>query len=115
MGWSRRFPGRALFLVFSLAMALSPRLAEAQAQNPVLVVAGRTPAPSIPMTDLSAGAAVTNLGSTFLERLGDQASGGIGRASRSNPGGGGASGATEAPGFRAWGGGYGISTRTGPQ
>ncbi len=58
---------------------------------------------------------MANLGSNFLERLGDQATGGFGRASRSNPGGGGASEATEAPPFRTWGEAYGISTRTGPQ
>jgi uncharacterized protein with beta-barrel porin domain len=66
-------------------------------------------------SDLSAGAAVANLGSNFLERLADQATGGFGRASRSNPGGGGASEATEAPRFRTWGEAYGISARTGPQ
>ena len=44
-----------------------------------------------------------NLGSNFLERLGDQASGGFGRASRSNPGGGGASEALDGQVFRSWG------------
>jgi uncharacterized protein with beta-barrel porin domain len=58
---------------------------------------------------------VANLGSNFLERLGDQATGGFGRASRTNPGGGGASEATEGPRYRTWGEVYGISTRTGPQ
>ena len=67
------------------------------------------------MTELSAGAAVVNLGSSFLERLGDQASGGFGRASRSNPGGGGASEALEGQPFRSWGELYGISSTTGPQ
>ena len=74
-----------------------------------------SPVPTTINSDLSAGAAVANLGSNFLERLGDQASGGFGRASRSNPGGGGASEATEAPRFRTWGEVYGISARTGPQ
>jgi uncharacterized protein with beta-barrel porin domain len=64
---------------------------------------------------MSAGAAVTNLGSNFLERLGDQASSGFGRAWRSNPGGGGASEATDVSRFRTWGEAYGISTRTGAQ
>ena len=76
-----------------------------------------TPVP-IPTTidsDISAGAAVSNLGSNFLERLGDQATGGFGRASRSNPGGGGASEAMDAPGFRTWGEAYGVSSRTGAQ
>lgn len=66
------------------------------------------------MTDLSAGATVANLGSSFLERLGDQASSGIGRASRSNPGGGGASESLEGQPFRSWGELYGISGTTGP-
>jgi uncharacterized protein with beta-barrel porin domain len=64
---------------------------------------------------LSAGAAVTNLGSNFLERLGNQASSGFGRAFRTNPGGGGASEATDAPQFRTWGEAYGISARTSAQ
>ncbi len=64
---------------------------------------------------MSAGAAVTNLGSNFLERLGNQASSGFGRAFRNNPGGGGASEATDAPRYRAWGEAYGISARTGAQ
>ena len=38
---------------------------------------------------MSAGAAVTNLGSNFLERLGNQATSGFGAALRNNPGGGG--------------------------
>ena len=67
------------------------------------------------MTDLSAGATVANLGSSFLERLGDQASSGFGRASRSNPGGGGASESLEGQPFRSWGELYGISSTTGPQ
>lgn len=65
--------------------------------------------------DLSAGSTLTNLGSNFLERLGGQATGGFGRALRSNPGGGGASEATEDPRFRAWGEAYGISATNDPQ
>jgi uncharacterized protein with beta-barrel porin domain len=61
--------------------------------------------------DISAGATVTYLGSNFLERLGNQASNGFNRMSRTNPGGGGASEATEAPRFRTWFEGYGISAR----
>jgi uncharacterized protein with beta-barrel porin domain len=64
---------------------------------------------------MSAGAAVTNLGSNFLERLGNQATYGFGSALRNNPGGGGASEATDAPRFRTWGEAYGISARTGAQ
>jgi uncharacterized protein with beta-barrel porin domain len=58
---------------------------------------------------------VTNLGSNFLERLGNQATNGFGSAMRNNPGGGGASEATEGPRFRAWGEAYGISARNGAQ
>jgi uncharacterized protein with beta-barrel porin domain len=63
---------------------------------------------------MSAGAAVTNLGSNFLERLGSQATHGFGSALRNNPAGGGASEAADAPRFRAWGEAYGISARNGP-
>jgi hypothetical protein len=66
-------------------------------------------------SDLSAGAAVTNLGSNFLERIGSQATNGSGRALRNNSGGGGASEASDAPRFRTWGEAYGISVRTGAQ
>ena len=58
---------------------------------------------------------MTNLGSNFLERLGSQASSGFGRTLRTNPGGGGASEATDAPRFRTWGEAYGISVNTGAQ
>jgi uncharacterized protein with beta-barrel porin domain len=73
------------------------------------------PSPTAINTDLSAGAAVANLGSNFLERLGNQASNGIGSASRRNPGGGGASETTDAPTFRTWGEAYGISSTTSAQ
>jgi uncharacterized protein with beta-barrel porin domain len=63
---------------------------------------------------MSVSNAVTNLGSSFLERLGNQATRGGDRIGRTNPGGGGASAAAEAPKFRAWGESYGISANTGP-
>lgn len=66
-------------------------------------------------SDASSGAAAANLGSSFLERLGDQATGGFNRIARTNPGGGGASEAAEGPQFRAWGEAYGISATTGAQ
>jgi uncharacterized protein with beta-barrel porin domain len=65
-------------------------------------------------SDVSSAATVANLGSSFLERLGNQASGGFNRISRSNPGGGGASETAEGPRYRAWGEAYGISATTGP-
>ena len=65
---------------------------------------------------LAAGATVTDLGSNFLERLGNQASHGFGNTLRNNPGGGGASEATDTPlRFRTWGEAYGISTTTSAQ
>ena len=84
----------------------------AQAQSPT-----PTPTPTpppLPNSELSATAGLADLGSNFLERLGDQSTGGFGRAWRSNPGGGGASEAADGPLYRAWAEAYGISTKTGP-
>jgi uncharacterized protein with beta-barrel porin domain len=120
-GVACRRPGKALFRVAWLTVALSVVFglsvieAHAQILAPPPPAPAPPPTPSIPMTELSAGAAVANLGSSFLERLGDQASGGFGRASRSNPGGGGASEALEGQPFRSWGELYGISSTTGPK
>jgi uncharacterized protein with beta-barrel porin domain len=66
-------------------------------------------------SDVSAGSAVANLGSNFLERLGSQATSGFGRALRNNPGGGGASETTDEPRFRTWEEVYGISTTNAAQ
>ena len=63
---------------------------------------------------VSSGAALTNLGSNFLERLGNQSSNGFNRMQRTNPGGGGSSESTEAPRYRTWFEGYGISATNGP-
>ena len=111
---------RAIAIVFGMiltvAAASPPALAQSIGPRPTPTP---TPTPTPSRTDidsdLSAGAAVTNLGSNFLERLGNQASSGFGRALRYNPGGGGASEATDAPRYRTWGEAYGISTRTGAQ
>ena len=65
-----------------------------------------SPTPTVVNSTVSAGAAVTNLGSNFLERLGNQ-SNGFNRLQRTNPGGGGASEGTEAPRYRTWFEGYG--------
>ncbi len=79
-----------------------------------------TPNPTASLTPtaigsaLSAGSTVANLGSNFLERLGNQATSGFGKALRSNPAGGGASENTEAPRFRSWAEVYGLSATTGP-
>jgi uncharacterized protein with beta-barrel porin domain len=61
---------------------------------------------------MSANAALLDLGSSFLRRLGNQATYGFNKAMRSNPGGGGASEDTDTPRFRSWSEVYGISART---
>ena len=108
-----RSRGTAAVLGLMLAaLAVSPGLAQS-----IAPAAARGPTPSQTGIDseLSAGAAVSNLGSSFLERLGNQAAGGFGRALRNNPGGGGASEAIDGTRYRTWGEAYGISARTGAQ
>jgi uncharacterized protein with beta-barrel porin domain len=63
-------------------------------------------------SDISTGNTALDLGSSFLERLGNQATNGFDRSLRDNPAGGGASEATQGPRYRSWGELYGISTRT---
>lgn len=111
----------ALSLCLFAAVAV-PSRAQAQAAVPLPTLSpSRTPTPTptpTPTTinsEASAGATLTNLGSNFLERLGNQGSYGFGRASRNNPAGGGASETTDGPQFRAWGEAYGISTRNSTQ
>jgi uncharacterized protein with beta-barrel porin domain len=111
------WPARFSFFAFALVIVLSAQH-EARAQSTAAVFVPPVipaPLPSVPASDLSSGAAVANLGSNFLERLGDQASGGFGRATRSNPGGGGASESLDGQPFRTWGEMYGISSKTGAQ
>jgi len=107
----------AVAIVFGiiLPVAAAPPPAQAQIAPRPPPTPPATPSPADINSDLSAGAAVTNLGSNFLERLGDQASYGFSRALRNNPGGGGASEATDAPRFRTWAEAYGIWARTGAQ
>lgn len=71
-----------------------------------------TPGLTIVNSEVSAVTTATDLGSNFLERLGNRASDGADRIARTNPGGGGASQTTEASKIRAWGEGYGIQART---
>ncbi|MDB5634128.1 MAG: autotransporter protein [Tardiphaga sp.] len=61
---------------------------------------------------MSAGIAITDLGSNFLRRLGNQATWGFDKALRSNPGGGGASETTETPRFRSWAEIYGVAAHS---
>jgi len=107
----------AVAIVFGiiLPVAAAPPPAQAQIAPRPPPTPPATPSPANINSDLSAGAAVTNLGSNFLERLGNQASYGFSRALRNNPGGGGASEATDAPRFRTWAEAYGIWARTGAQ
>jgi uncharacterized protein with beta-barrel porin domain len=58
---------------------------------------------------------VLNLGSSFLERLGNQATNGYSRTLRNNPGGGGASEDAEGPRIRTWAELYGVSSTTSAQ
>ena len=111
------FRSLAKLVFLLLAVPAAPTLAQAQ-----IAVAPPPPPPPLPPlpvptdinSDVSSGAAVADLGSSFLERLGNQATGGFNRNSRTNPGGGGASEAAQGPQFRAWGEAYGISATTGP-
>lgn len=111
---------RAVAIVFPLAL-VPVGSALAQLAPPPVVIPAPTPTPTPTPSrtdmnsDVSAGATVTNLGSSFLERLGNQATNGFGRASRSNPGGGGASESTDDPRFRTWEEVYGISASNGAQ
>ncbi|MGA7717782.1 MAG: autotransporter outer membrane beta-barrel domain-containing protein [Bradyrhizobium sp.] len=110
-GW---WPSTTFFVAVAFVLSFSAQQARAQVLVPP-PPPPPSPTPSIPASDLSSGAAITNLGSNFLERLGDQASGGVTRASRSNPGGGGASETIDGQAFRTWGEAYGISSKTGQQ
>jgi len=95
-------------LVFAACFSAQPAWSQA-------LVALPPPLPATPSADQSSGATLTNLGSSFLERLGDQASGGVNRVGRHNPDGGGASETTDGVRFRSWGELYGISSRTSAQ
>jgi uncharacterized protein with beta-barrel porin domain len=118
-----------LATAFAITMALASTSAKAQRAppppppvivttppavivTPTVVVAPPTPSRFSDNTGMAAGATIANLGSNFLERLGNQATHGFGNAWRSNPGGGGASEATDEPRFRTWGETYGISATT---
>ena len=107
---TRKIGIRAFARLVAIASVLvGTSAAQAQTQPP-------PPAPEttpiVVNSMVSSGAAVTNLGSSFLERLGNQ-SNGINRLQRTNPGGGGASESTEAPRYRTWFEGYGNHTKNG--
>ncbi|MET4390141.1 uncharacterized protein with beta-barrel porin domain [Bradyrhizobium sp. F1.4.3] len=100
----------AMALALVVAVAATPGFAQARPPVPP-----PTPSPTSTNYDQSAGNSALDLGSGFLERLGNQASGGFNRAFRTNPGGGGASESVEDPRYRTWFEGYGISVRTDAQ
>jgi len=115
---------RAFVLCFVLALSVAVMVSPAQAQSPTPTPTPTptpsptptpTPSPTQINADISTGSTVLDLGSNFLERLGNQATNGFVRGQRNNPGGGGASEATDGPRYRTWGELYGITTTTGPQ
>ena len=106
---------RAVLFGLGLALGLSTApVANAQALPTALptTLPTPTPVPTMVNSTVSAGATVTNLGSSFLERLGTTS--GFSRMLRTNPGGGGAAEAAEAPRYRTWFEGYGVSATNGP-
>ena len=113
---------KAVMLACALALAAVPS-AHAQSPAPPPIPRQRQPTPSptpLPVptminSEISAGNQALNLGSSFLERLGNQATNGFDQSLRNNPGGGGASEATQGPRYRTWGELYGLSTRTDAQ
>lgn len=110
--------GLAAGMAVTLALALTAMCSPASAQNlgpASFVPVPPTPSPTQVNSDLSVGWQVTYLGSNFLERLGYQATNGFARSMRTNPDGGGASEAVEAPRYRTWGELYGIAMTTAPQ
>jgi hypothetical protein len=109
---ARLCPALAFVLALGATVASPPAWAQQVLALPAPLA---TPVPSEINSNISAGSTVANLGSSFLERLGDQATSGFGNALRNNPGGGGASEATDAPRFRTWGEAYGISATDGAQ
>jgi uncharacterized protein with beta-barrel porin domain len=102
----------ALVFVFAIAAASSSAQAQPFAPAPYPYPYYPIPTPISINSDISAGSTVANLGSSFLERLGNQATNGFGNALRNNPGGGGASQSSDSPVFRTWGEAYGITSNT---
>jgi uncharacterized protein with beta-barrel porin domain len=108
-GWG----ARVIAIVFALILTIAAPSPQAEAQVSFPPQPPPAPTPVEVNSDLSAGATVANLGSNFLERLGNQASSGFRGALRNNPGGGGASEATDPSPYRTWAEGYGISANNG--
>src|SRR4029434_4808371 len=109
--------GRTLARLVAIAFVLVGIMSAAHAQSPTPTPTPTptpsptpSPTPTVSNSTVQSGAALTNLGSNFLERLGNQSSNGFNRLQRTNPGGGGASESTEAPRYRTWFEGHGNFT-----
>ncbi len=109
---ARKIGTGALARPVAMASVLICITSAAQAQSPPTEPNSPPPetTPTIVNSMVSSNAALANLGSSFLERLGNQ-SNGVNRLQRTNPGGGGASASTETPRFRTWFEGYGHHTK----
>jgi len=94
-----------------VGLATMPTLASADYLVP------RPPGPPLTAANAQAASeqALFDLGTTFLERAGDQATWGPNAATGNNPGGGGASQSAVPQTFRSWAELYGISSRTDAQ
>jgi uncharacterized protein with beta-barrel porin domain len=104
-----------LALTVVLAVATAP---PAHAQTGIVAPTPTptpTPVPTLVNADIASTGQVLNLGSNFLERLGNQATNGLSHDLNNNPGGGGASEAVEGPRYRTWGEVYGLSVTEDPQ
>jgi uncharacterized protein with beta-barrel porin domain len=118
-GGSRRWFSRAVAL--GAALAASPVSAaivithQQQSPGPTTAATPEPPYPTDINSEVSSNAAVTELGSNFLRRLGNQATYGFGKALGSNPAGGGASAADEPPRYRSWAEAYTNWSQTGAQ
>ena len=118
IGTARRL-AQAVVFVLGLAAAFPANAQVAPSPTPLATPSPTptptpSPTPTVINSTVSSGATVANLGSSFLERLGNQSSNGFNRMLRTNPGGGGASESTDAPRYRTWFEGYGIAATNGP-
>jgi uncharacterized protein with beta-barrel porin domain len=104
-------------LTIALAVATAPSVHAQTGFIPPTPTPAPMPAPTATHinSDISSGGQVLNLGSNFLERLGNQATNGLNHIWNNNSGGGGASEVTEAPRYRSWGEVYGLSVTEDPQ
>ncbi len=112
----------AMLLIGGLGLVAASSPCAAQASLPSIAASPTptpsplpSPAPGAISSERSADRTVLDLGSSFLERLGTQATQGVTRLQRSNPGGGGAPEASEQPRFRTWGEMYGVTVRSNGQ